>query len=130
FGGSDTPLANVLCNVQGTDITDVTDNSGTVSFFLPVGISWVNASLPDSFVASSQNPVKVTMTNGGNLTARIGMYVQDSGTITGTVFNDANGNGTKDTGENGVSDAIVTVVLADSTEIYATSDGTGKYTLK
>jgi hypothetical protein len=130
YGGSDTPLANVVCNIQGTDVTDLTDNSGTVSFFLPVGISWINATLPDSFVASSQNPVKVTMTNGGNLTARIGMYVQDSGTITGTVFNDANGNGTKDTGENGVADAIVTVVLADSTEMYVTSDGTGKYTLK
>jgi len=131
FGGSDQPLAGVVCNLLGTDVTDVTDATGNVSFFVPVTNRFdIQAVLPDSFVASTANPYHNKITNGQILNAQIGMYVYDAGTVSGTVFNDTNGNGTKDSGENGVSDAVISVVLADSTEVYAMSDGTGKYSMK
>ena len=51
-------------------------------------------------------------------------------TITGTVFNDSNNNGIKDTGEPGFPNATVTAYLTGTTVVTTTTtSGTGTYTL-
>ena len=90
--------------------------------FVPVGTFKISATLPDSFVFSTTNPVTVTINNGDSKTVMMGMYIFDSGKITGTVYNDANNNGIMDAGESGVTGATVSSTMTDGTYLYAYTD--------
>lgn len=57
--------------------------------------------------------------------APIHMPVGPPGNITGTEFNDSNGNGTQDPGENGIQNAIIRLSPSETT---ATTDSNGNYT--
>jgi len=58
-----------------------------------------------------------------------GLAAPFAGTISGTVFDDYNGNGTKDTGEPGLSGATVTATDNLGNSRTAVSDSVGNYTL-
>jgi GH25 family lysozyme M1 (1,4-beta-N-acetylmuramidase) len=65
---------------------------------------------------------------------QLNKFVIPGGSIAGTVFNDANGNGIKDTGEAGLAGRTVYLdldndLVLDPNEKFATTDSSGKYKL-
>jgi prepilin-type N-terminal cleavage/methylation domain-containing protein len=130
YGGSDKPMVDHPVTLLADDSIVNTDVSGLAQFFLPVGTFQVSAELPDSFFFSTPNPLSVTMTNGATKTGSIGMYLKDYGLVNGTVFSDLDGDQVLDTGEKGIKDARVSVILPDSTELWTTSTNNGGYNLK
>ncbi len=130
YGGSDKPMVDLEVSLGGSDDVYNTDSNGQAVIFAPVGNWAITAAVPDSFLTSTPNPVTGSITNGQSKTASIGMYVYDSGTLSGTVYNDANGNGILDGGETGVTNAYVSVTLPDSTVLYSYTDGHGNYAIK
>ena len=127
--GSDKGIEGILLSLLGTDDQYVTDANGQANMFVPVGTFKISATLPDSFVFSTTNPVTVTINNGDSKTVMMGMYIFDSGKITGTVYNDANNNGIMDAGESGVTGATVSSTMTDGTYLYAYTDSKGAYSL-
>lgn len=130
FGGSDKAMEGKAVTLLGAPDLYSTDASGKVVMFAPVGAYSISTTLPDSFVFSTTHPVTGTMTNGATKTGSIGMYIFDSGTVSGTVFSDNDGDGALDNGENGIADAYVSCTLPDATLIYAYTDKKGKYTIR
>ena len=130
YGGPDRPMVDLPVTLAGSSTPYGTDANGDLVIFAPVGAYSIAPALPDSFVFSTTSPITGTMANGGTRTCSVGMYIFDSGTVSGTVFNDANGNLTLDSGEKGVPEAYVSCVLPDSTLIYTYTDNQGKYSLR
>ena len=67
----------------------------------------VTPTLPTGFVFSSPSSVTLNLPSGGSGSASFGLQAQ--GTVSGTVFNDINGDGAQQTGEGGLT--AVTVQL-------------------
>ena len=65
--------------------------------------------LPTGFVFSSPSSVTLNLPSGGSGSASFGLQAQ--GTVSGTVFNDINGDGVQQTGEGGLT--AVTVRLTN-----------------
>lgn len=130
YGGPDQPMLDRSVMLAGSSTPNNTDANGVVVIFVPVGSYSIAPALPDSFTFSTPSPITGTMTNGGTRTCSVGMYIYDSGSVSGTVYNDANGNLTLDPGEKGISDAYVSCVLPDSTLIYTYTAQQGKYSLR
>jgi len=100
---------------------------------LPPGTYNVREVVPANSQPTTPNPVSVTLTAGQTTPATVnfGNSLQ-TGTISGTKFNDTNGNGTQDTGEIGIPG--VTIFLdtnnngtADTGETQATTGTNGSY---
>ncbi|MCP4105010.1 MAG: Cna B-type domain-containing protein [Desulfobacteraceae bacterium] len=98
--------------------TTTTSADGSYSFSgVPAGGYTARETDPEDFVSTTPNEVSFTLLDGGAATANFGD--QTAGTISGKVFNDFNGDGTQNPGENGLSN--VTVELVDeSGQIIAT----------
>lgn len=126
-------LSGVTLTLSPGGQTAATNNSGDASLFSSVGNWSVAATLPQNYSATTSNPVTGSMTAGGAVTAAIGMRTAANGTITGTVFNDANGNGTLDGAESGISGVTVTAstggLLGLVTQATAVTNASGVYTM-
>ena len=104
----------VFLDVNGNGIKDagelsaVTNSSGvyTITGIGPGSYTPV-LQLPANTLQTSASPPAFTATSGMNVSSGydIGMFTQ--GSITGTIYNDTNANGTKDTGETGLSGKTV-----------------------
>ena len=96
---------------------------------VPVGtvtVDVVQASLPAGMTQTAGvDPSTVTVTGGATVDAGIDGYrlATTTGTVSGVVFNDLDGNGTRDAGEPGLAGVDVQVNGA-----VVTTDGTGVYT--
>lgn len=101
-----------LLNSGGTVIaTTTTATDGSYSFSsVGVGSYTVRETDPTGYVSTSSNTVNVSVPANGAATANFGD--QQQGTVSGRVFNDANGNGVRDGSETGISS--VTVQLLNS----------------
>ena len=109
--------------------TVVTDASGVYTASgVPAGsisVDIVEASLPTGSVQTAGvDPSTVTVTGGATADAGSDGY-QQRGSVTGVVFADANGNGTRDAGEPGLSGVGVLVgaltVVTDASGVYTAS---------
>ncbi len=104
----------------GSYTVQVQQPSGTV--FSPAGTS---ATLTDSNVGAS-GAATVTVVNGGASIVNAGLYTP--GTISGTVFNDLNADGTQESGDAGLSGQTVNLLNASGTTIATTTtDANGAY---
>jgi protocatechuate 3,4-dioxygenase beta subunit len=138
-----------LLNGAGTGGTVGADNLGSLSAYKVQAVSPVinkGLNLPTLFGLSvgSHDFFNRTMPQGAGF--EIGVYEADAsapggdpppeptgGSISGTVFNDANGNGVKDSGEAGIGGITVyndanNNSAKDTGELTATTDGSGAYT--
>jgi hypothetical protein len=109
--------------------TGVTDVNGLVTLFTGVGGFSVTCNKPDSVTVTDGNPKTGTMTNGGTASLKFGLFNQQLGHITGTVYVDANRSGSFDNGELGVSNAWVGVSKDGGINViaYGYTDSNGNY---
>ena len=131
YNAGDTPLAVTKMTLSPGPDVEYTDNAGTVVNFASVGAYTLTAAAPDSFTATTPNPVSGTMTAGGSASFSFGFTKAAKGTVQGKVFTDNNRNGVLDAGESGLQGVWVGVTRdAGSTVLgWAYSDGSGDYSI-
>ena len=117
-------------HVSVAGLNAYTDAAGDATFWVPVGAYSV-AVLPDSFTTTTTNPVLGSMANGGSASINFGVVDNPTGTFSGTVFRDNNSNGTKDAGENGITNVWVGVTTDGGYTVqgFAYTDASGNYTI-
>ncbi|MGX9727747.1 MAG: Ig-like domain-containing protein [Candidatus Electronema sp. VV] len=124
----DTPLAGVLVNVlasNGLYYTAYTDDNGFYQLVLPAGSTTVSVSTPDGYALTTgtdkNNNATLTLVSGATTVHNVG-YVPttNTGSISGTVWSDANATGTLDSGELGYP--AVTVKLYAAGAIIGTDE--------
>ena len=121
-------VAVELVDDQGSVLqTERTNEVGNYSFSgVGSGNYTVRETDPVGYSSTTSNSMAVLVVAGGSATASFGD--REQGTVSGKVFNDANGNGVQDAGEPGIGD--VTIKLLDSQGATAqtdTTDGDGSY---
>lgn len=105
----DTVMAITKVTVMpGSDI-HYTDNAGYATNFAPTGSYTVTVTAPDSFVATTTNPVSGTMSAGGSAAYSFGFKKSAMGTVKGRVFIDNDRDGVLDAGEAGLAGVYVAV---------------------
>ncbi len=111
----------------GPALTVQTDVSGSYQFTgVPPGSYTVTETDPSGYGSTSSNVVPVSVPAGGGATANFGD--QQQGTVSGTVFNDLNGNGVQDPGEGGIGGVTVTLTpTGGGAARTATTAGDGSY---
>jgi prepilin-type N-terminal cleavage/methylation domain-containing protein len=107
--GTDSALKVVKVTLTPGPDMEYTDNSGNAVNFAPVGGYTVTVTAPDSFAATTPNPVSGTMTAGGSASYNFGFTKSAMGTVEGKVFTDNNRNGVLDAGEAGIQNVWVGV---------------------
>ena len=108
IGGVTVQLKDSGGAVVGT--TTTAGNGGYLFTNVPAGPYTVVETDPSGYVSTTPNTMPVTVPAGGSATADFGD--RQPGTVSGVVFNDLDGNGVQDPGENGIGG--VTVTLKDS----------------
>jgi hypothetical protein len=91
------------------------------------GVTTVAGELRSNFITltTGGEPTTDGDGNNGNLTLDFGL--RGTGSIGDFVWNDTNGNGIQDTGENGIGGATVTLTYPDGTTASTTTNGAGGY---
>jgi uncharacterized repeat protein (TIGR01451 family) len=137
--GGEPGLANVTVSYAGgtpaTSGTVTTDSNGHyIISNLPAGTGansyTVNYTPPSGFVNTGTAPLTFALTAGGSAANRNFFAQERDASITGSVYNDLNGNGSFDSGEPGLSN--VTVSYAGGTPATSgtvTTDSNGYYTV-
>jgi hypothetical protein len=120
------------------DLTTVTDASGNYSVTgLPPGTYRVRIVLPGGATQLSSDPSDSTVSLGQNVSG-VNFQIQTTasvgGTVSGVVYNDANNNGTQDSGETIISNATVFLDAngngtLDSGELSDVADGSGAFSI-
>ena len=120
-------LTDIPVALGGT--TAYTDGYGDAKLFSGVGTWTALATVPDSMIATSTNPVTGTISNGGTASGSIGLAASPNGFVSGTVFQDNNKNGVQDSGEPGISNVWVGCTTDGGVTVqgYAYTDGTGNF---
>jgi prepilin-type N-terminal cleavage/methylation domain-containing protein len=123
-------MDNVEISVAGQ--TDLSDLRGHTKFFAPPGIWNVEAVAPESMVVTTTNPVGVTVNDGDTLHVDFGVNYKGTGTVSGIVYKDLNVNYVFDSGEPGVPNVWVGVVVAGGgpTLAWDVSNSKGEYLLE
>jgi subtilisin-like proprotein convertase family protein len=105
------------------EISTTTDANGNYSFTnLPAGAYRVREVTPAGWTQTTASPPSLSCANGTNITAaNFGQFKKV--TVSGNVFNDLNGNGTRDPGENGLAGWTAFVDLNNS-GVFASGDPT------
>ena len=125
----DVQIDDALGNTQ----TLVTDANGDWSILAPVGTltSTIDESDPDFPIGTAQtegtNPTTTTITNGDVFTETDGYF--QFGTLTGRLYFDTNGNGTQDTGENGIPNVDVEIENIFGTTQIVVTDTNGDWSI-
>ena len=115
------------------EVTTTSSTNGSYSFTgLTVGSYYVRLlNIASTTLQTSTNPTAIGVTSGTAATgADFGTFILAS--IQGTVYDDTNGNATRNTGENGVTGVTVFIDangngVYDTGEVTATTDITGAY---
>jgi prepilin-type N-terminal cleavage/methylation domain-containing protein len=126
----DTPMSGISVNIGGN--SNITDVNGNVTLFAQTGGWSATATLPDTMVATTANPVTGTITAGGTASASIGMVISDKGDVAGTVYKDNNRNNNFDAGETGLQNVWVGVTKDGGITVagYAMTDASGNFDIK
>ena len=130
-GAGENPIQNVPVTLNPGSRTAYTDASGNALLFAGVGSYTVSATPPDSFAATTSNPVTGTMTNGGSASHLIGLARTSTGTVQGMVYRDANRNGVYDAGEQPVANVWVGVTPDNGVTVlgYQLTNAAGTYSI-
>ncbi len=109
--------------------TATSSSDGTYNFTgLTAGSYKVSATIDSARAQTTPNPASVTL--GTDSTAVIDFNfgsLLPAGSISGLVFNDANGNGSLDSGETGLASVTVTLQDANGNKTQAITAGDGTY---
>ena len=123
FAGSDatgTPLA-----------TATTDAGGAFSFGnLVAGTYALTETLPAGYEQTTpggNGVLVVSLAPGQSITDALFGNRLETGTITGTKFNDVNGNGVRDPGENGLAGVTIGLVNAGGVSMQTVTDASGNF---
>src|SRR5579883_1808866 len=123
------PGATVTGNAFGgttADFTATTDASGKYTFTgVPDGTTAVTVTPPAGYASLPTSTADVTVSNAGTVTQDLG--VAKPAVISGTVFQDFNGNGTQDAGETGLAGATVTLDAGTAAAVTTTTSPTGGF---
>ena len=104
---------------------NVTPGSYTVEVVKAAGETFSPAgTLPNSMV-SANGAATVTVASGGTATVNAGEY--QAGTVTGTVFNDANADGVQEAGDSGLAGQTVSLLNGTTVIATTTTGSTGAY---
>jgi len=116
--------------IPGPDVK-YTDNSGYAVNFAPVGPYTVTVTPPDSFVATTPNPVSGVMSAGGSAAYSFGFRKAGYGLVRGKVFLDSDRDGTLDAGETGLEGVWVGVTPDAGATIvgWQRTNSTGDYSI-
>ncbi|MGD9100577.1 MAG: SdrD B-like domain-containing protein, partial [Anaerolineae bacterium] len=134
-GPGETGLGGVVVSLIDPDtgatiITTTTTGNGSYIFIGVVpGDYIVQETDPDGFISTSSNTVPISIGSGGAATANFGDQL--TGTISGVVFNDWDGSGYQDSGEDGLGGVLVELVDIDGNVVMTTTtvgDGTYVFT--
>ncbi|MBN1888836.1 MAG: carboxypeptidase regulatory-like domain-containing protein [Thermoflexales bacterium] len=117
-----------LRTTTGTLQTTLSTGSGSYLFSQVAPGSYIVAAADvPGYVHTTPGSVGISIAPGGSAPASFGY--QQQGSVGGVVYNDANGNGVRDSGEAGISGIVVTLTLSSGGLIgTATSVGNGDYT--
>ncbi|WP_036227629.1 beta strand repeat-containing protein, partial [Mesoflavibacter zeaxanthinifaciens] len=126
----------VVTDVDGNPTTVTTDANGDwTATDIPVGDATVDvdettlpADITDTLTTTGSDPETVTVVEGTNTTTDDG-YAPALGDLSGTVFEDTNGNGVQDAGEAGIAGVDVVVTDVDGNPTTVTTDANGDWTL-
>jgi rRNA maturation protein Nop10 len=127
-------LSGVTIQLRSTDqtLTTTTDASGNFTFTgLAAGAYTLSEVVPVGFVQTTPGgagTISVTVTPGQNATGLLFGNRAAVGSISGTKFNDANGNGTRDSGEAGVSGVTIQLRNSIGQVLSTTTDTSGNFT--
>ncbi len=129
--GSDTALAVTKVTLTPGPDVQYTNNSGYAVNFAPVGGYTVTVTAPDSFVATTPNPVSGTMVAGDSASYSFGFTKSGMGTVQGNVFLDNNRNGVLDAGETGIAGVWVGVTPDAGSTVagWQDSDASGNFSI-
>jgi len=129
--------ANTNGALDAGELSDTTDNSGNYAFVnIDVGTYEINQVLQANWLQTfpvADQPQLVTLIADDDVTDVNFGTATIPGSITGTVYDDTNGDGVQDSGENGVEGRTVYIDADndgtfDNTETFTTTDTTGLYT--
>jgi SdrD B-like domain/Domain of unknown function DUF11 len=122
--------ARVTVTTAGFAVVETTtDASGAYSVITARGLVTVNVTAPqDMKVTSSNNPQTVSLETASVTAEPVGVMF-DKGDVSGVVFNDTNGNGSRDAGETGRAGVTVTVQGVGAA-VTAITDADGAYRLE
>ena len=117
-----------LLSSSGTVIaTTTTAGDGAYSFTgVTPGAYSVRETDPTGYASTTPNTVPVSVPNGGSANANFGD--QQQGAISGIAFNDSNGDGVQQAGENGIGGVVITLRDGSGVVIATTTTaGNGSY---
>ena len=116
-----------LLTARGTVLeTIATSGDGSYRFTgIVYGSYGVEETDPSGYTSTTPNTVHVSINASGSAIANFGD--QSEGTISGTVFNDTNGNGTRDPEEQGIGQVTVTLSKGSTELSSTTTAGNGGY---
>ena len=123
---------NKSCVLDSVEVSTTTSSTGAYTFSgLAAGSYTVREVVPATYRATTTNPLTVTVSSGSTTS---GHNFGDSQTvlISGTVFNDANGDKIDDSTEKGIAGVVVYLDFnnngqLDSFELKTTTDASGNY---
>lgn len=114
---------------NGSTTTDV-DGNYAFADLLP-GDYTVVAPMVEGWMLTTPDSVAATVIADTTVTVVFGLYMEDTsgdmGSVSGTVFDDANGNGMQDEGEMGLEGLTVGLLDADGKSSGAETDADGHY---
>jgi len=129
----ETGKQNVRVKLWPAGTSAYTDASGNLAsaLFAPVGACSVSVTPPDSFIATTTNPVVLTVADHDNHSLSFGIYKPAVGTVQGTVFRDTDRDGVLDTGEPGMQNVWVGITTDGGITVpgYAWTDASGNYSI-
>ena len=125
-----TTVTLTIVDSVGTTHTVVTDGSGDYSLSVPVGSTIITVDEttvpPGSVLTAGLTPQTVTV-GGGSTTTATPIGYQQQGTVSGHVFNDANGNGVQDLGEPDMASISVNILDSLGHTQTVITNGSGNY---
>lgn len=131
--GGEPGRQGVKVTMSAGGISAYTDATGNLAaaLFAPVGACSVSVAPPDSFVATTTNPIQLTIANGDSRSLVFGVGKPATGTVRGTVYRDTDKDGTLDTGEQGFQNVWVGVTTDGGVTVpgWAYTDANGEYSI-
>lgn len=131
--GGEPGRQGVKVTMSAGGISAYTDATGNLAaaFFAPVGACSVSVTPPDSFVATTTNPVLLTIADHDSRALVFGVGKPATGTVSGTVYRDTDKNGVLDTGEQGFQNVWVGVTTDGGVTVpgYSWTDASGNYSI-
>jgi prepilin-type N-terminal cleavage/methylation domain-containing protein len=129
----ETGKQNARVTVRPGGRSGYTDASGNISppLFASVGACSVSVTPPDSFVATTTNPLPLTIVDHVDQSCTFGVFKPVIGTVRGTVFRDTDRDGVLDVGDQGMQNVWVGVTTDGGITVpgYAWTDASGNYSI-